>query len=77
MPSLTKKELDDLKAAGYVEGQPHTIPENISPVLKAKLLDGWEAPDAPFGGKGDHDGDGKPGGSKYRKVDTPDKRGKK
>lgn len=38
---LTAAELKDLEAAGYVEGQPNTIPENISPVLKAKLMDQW------------------------------------
>jgi hypothetical protein len=30
----------------------------------------------PFGGKGDHDGDGKPGGAK-KPVDKPDSRAKK
>lgn len=117
---LTAAELKDLEAIGYVEGSP-TIPENISPVLKAKLLDKWandnkvanpstDLPDAtyrqnqivreraaadgdvemqkatgvqegaavagrqseaasgssakPFGGKGDHDANGKTGGAK-------------
>lgn len=36
--SLSKAELEDLKAVGYVEGNKHTIPDNISPVLKSKLL---------------------------------------
>lgn len=68
MPNLTKKELDDLKAAGYVEGRPETIPENISSVLKSVLLDGWEVTD-PL----DHDGDGRKGGH----IDNRGKRVKK
>lgn len=35
--SISKAELEDLKQLGYVEGNPLTIPENISPVLKAKI----------------------------------------
>jgi len=38
---LTAAELKDLKSVGYVEGQPNTIPENIDPVLKAKILEQW------------------------------------
>lgn len=36
--SVTKAELDELKLRGFVEGNPNTIPENISPVLKSRLL---------------------------------------
>lgn len=35
---VTADELKDLKDMGYVEGNPHSIPENVSPVLKSKLL---------------------------------------
>ena len=38
---LTAAELKDLKSVGYVEGQPNTIPENIDPSLKAKILEQW------------------------------------
>ena len=38
---LTAAELKDLKGVGYVEGQPNTIPENIDPSLKAKILEQW------------------------------------
>lgn len=38
---LSKSDLDDLKAAGYVEGRPETIPDNISPVIKSQLLEEW------------------------------------
>jgi hypothetical protein len=34
--SVSAKEA--LKARGFVEGNPYTIPENISPVLKSQLL---------------------------------------
>lgn len=51
---LTAAEKKDLEAIGYVEGSPN-IPENISPVLKAKLLEQWqednegaELPDATY-----------------------------
>jgi hypothetical protein len=36
--SVSAKDLEALKARGFVEGNPHTIPENISPVLKSQLL---------------------------------------
>jgi hypothetical protein len=36
--SVSKAELDELKLRGFVEGNPDTIPENISPVIKSKLL---------------------------------------
>lgn len=36
--SVTKEEYADLAKLGFVEGNKHTIPENISPVLKSKLL---------------------------------------
>lgn len=55
---LTKAELEDLKAKGYVPGKPNTIPENISPVLKSQLLD-----ISPL----DHDGDGRMGGAAPKK----------
>lgn len=106
MSKLTKQELDDLKEAGYVEGVIESIPENISPVIRAKIVEEWrekngvdnylDLPTAvdrqnelvreraaadgdkemqkatgvkpePFGGKGDHDGDGKAGGAKKPK----------
>lgn len=35
---ITKDELAGLKRMGFVEGKPNTIPENISPVLKSRLL---------------------------------------
>jgi len=47
--TITKDELADLKARGYVEGRADTIPENLSPVLKSRLLaeiSGDEAKDA-------------------------------
>ena len=34
--TLSKSEREEI---GYVEGQPNTIPENVSPVIKAKLLE--------------------------------------
>lgn len=109
MAKISKKDMDDLKAAGYVEGQPNTIPENISPVLRDQLVEEWAKDNAhdaldlptavdrgnqlareraaaeedgdtttrrqneaasgagkrePFGGKGDHDSNGKVGGAK-------------
>jgi hypothetical protein len=36
--SVTKEEYADLAKRGFVEGNKNTIPENISPVLKSKLL---------------------------------------
>jgi hypothetical protein len=36
--SVSAKDLEALKARGFVEGNPNTIPENISPVLKSQLL---------------------------------------
>lgn len=41
MSKLTKQELDDLKEAGYVEGVIESIPENISPVIRAKIVEEW------------------------------------
>lgn len=35
---VTASELKDLKSLGFVEGNKNTIPENISPVLKSRLL---------------------------------------
>lgn len=35
---VTKSELESLKTVGFVEGDKNTIPENINPVLKSKLL---------------------------------------
>lgn len=35
---ITKDEIEGLKRMGFVEGNKHTIPENISPVLKSRLL---------------------------------------
>jgi len=35
---ISKTDREALVARGFVEGQPNTIPENISPVLKAQLL---------------------------------------
>jgi hypothetical protein len=109
---VTKAELDDLKAVGFVEGDKNTIPSNISPVLKSKLLkamgenDAGNIPGVPaegneavqkagrhhgqqfatntegtskpaedtkssqstaFGGKGDHDNDGRVGGTAVKK----------
>ena len=43
MAKLTKDELKDLEAAGYVEGNMSTFPENVSPVLRAKALEAWAA----------------------------------
>jgi len=43
MAKLTKDELKDLEAAGYVEGNMTTFPENVSPVLRAKALEAWTA----------------------------------
>lgn len=36
--SVTKEEYADLAKRGFVEGNKNTIPDNISPVLKSKLL---------------------------------------
>ncbi len=38
---LTAQEAKDLESLGYVEGNPGTIPENISPVLKAKIQEAY------------------------------------
>lgn len=43
MAKLTSAELKDLEAAGYVEGNISTFPENVSPVLRAKALEAWIA----------------------------------
>lgn len=108
---ISKDDLEVLKERGYVEGNPSTIPENISPVLREQLVQEWaekndvtdanelpsavdrgnafareraaaEEGDKPFGGKGDHDGDGKTGGVKRQGdaasgVDTGSGSGKK
>jgi hypothetical protein len=39
---LTKAELKDLEAQGYVEGNINSLPDNISPVLRAKVLEAWK-----------------------------------
>lgn len=49
---LTKNELEDLKKAGYVEGDFMTFPENVNPALKAKALEAWKA-DHPEAGSTD------------------------
>ncbi len=36
---LTTQERKDLEELGYVEGNVNTIPENISPVLKSKIME--------------------------------------
>lgn len=41
MAKLTSAELKDLQAAGYVEGNIASFPENVSPVLRAKALEAW------------------------------------
>lgn len=38
---LTNAERKDLETLGYIEGNPLTIPENISPVLKAKIQEAY------------------------------------
>lgn len=38
---LSKSELDDLKEIGWTEDSPFSIPENISPVLKAKIIEAY------------------------------------
>jgi len=38
---ISKAVLDDLKSVGYVEGQPNTIPENVSPALRSQLIEEW------------------------------------
>lgn len=38
---LTAQEAKDLESLGYVEGNPNTIPDNISPVLKSKILEAY------------------------------------
>lgn len=38
---ISKSDLDDLKARGYVEGNPSTIPENLSPVIRSQLVEEW------------------------------------
>lgn len=40
---LTDQELDDLKSVGFVEGDMNTIPENINPGLKSRILEQWAA----------------------------------
>ncbi len=39
---LTKAELEDLKAQGYVEGNINSFPDNVSPVLREKALAAWQ-----------------------------------
>lgn len=36
--NISKEDRQFLLDNGFVEGQPHTIPRNISPVLKSQLL---------------------------------------
>lgn len=38
---LTAQEAKDLESVGYVEGNPNTIPDNVNPVLKAKILEAY------------------------------------
>lgn len=38
---LTAQEAKDLESLGYVEGNPATIPDNISPVLKSKIMEAY------------------------------------
>jgi len=38
---ISKADLEVLKSRGYVEGNPATIPENISPVLRDQLVEQW------------------------------------
>lgn len=38
---LSASEAKDLESLGYVEGNPNTIPDNISPVLKAKIQEAY------------------------------------
>lgn len=40
---LTDQELADLKSVGFVEGDMNTIPENINPGLKSRILEQWAA----------------------------------
>lgn len=39
---LTTQERKDLEELGYVEGNVNTIPENVSPVLKSKLMEAYK-----------------------------------
>jgi hypothetical protein len=39
---LTKQEIDDLKAQGYVEGNINSFPDNVSPVLRARAMEQWK-----------------------------------
>ena len=38
---ISADDLKILKERGYVEGNPATIPENISPVLRDQLVEEW------------------------------------
>ena len=38
---ISKADMDALKERGYVEGNPASIPENISPVLRDQLVQEW------------------------------------
>lgn len=38
---LTDKERKDLESVGYIEGNPATIPDNVNPALKAKVLEAY------------------------------------
>ena len=38
---ISKDDLEVLKSRGYVEGNPATIPENLSPVLRHQLIQDW------------------------------------
>ena len=38
---ISKSDMDALKERGYVEGNPASIPENISPVLRDQLVQEW------------------------------------
>jgi len=40
---LTDQELADLKRVGFVEGDMNTIPENINPGLKSRIIEQWAA----------------------------------
>ncbi len=42
---ISKADPGALKARGFVEGRPDTIPENISPAIKSRLLRDMGEPD--------------------------------
>lgn len=41
MTKIDKQTIEDLKARGYVEGRPETVPENVDPAIRSTLMEEW------------------------------------